>query len=145
VLHELLGVELRDQVVGKRAGPECHRDAARIGLLHEARELQEALTFQPTVRQRATDQVDVTDLGLVMTAFNASRMRSSVGGGSRAAVFCPSASCARQAVGAEGAAHRDAVQLMEEYSQPGATLITSMSPCVVTPACENPGRRSSSA
>src|SRR6478609_7509324 len=49
VLHQSLGMELLDDVIGQRTGTECHRDAALVDLLDEARQLQEALAFLPGI------------------------------------------------------------------------------------------------
>ena len=89
----------------------------RVRLLHEARELQEALAFLARVGERAAHEVDVADLGLVdhgvqclahalerrrrnfdLTGLLAQVHRAFVG----------------RAVGAEAATHRDAVMLVQE-------------------------------
>ena len=121
-LHQVLGVELLDEIVGDGAAAERHRDAARVGLLHEARELQEALAFQPTVRERAADQVDVTDLGLVDDGLERfahaleRRLRDLHLPGLLAEVR---GALVGRAIRAERAAHRMAVLLVQEVFAAG--------------------------
>ena len=95
---------------------------ARVGLLDEARELQEALAFLARVGERAAHQVDVTDLGLFdhgiqrlahaierrRRYFDLARLLAQV---QRAFVGC--------AIGAEATAHRYAIVLVQEVLAAG--------------------------
>ena len=65
MLHQLLGVKLRDLVVGNRTRSQGDRDATAVGLLDKSRQLQKALALFARIGQRAAHQVDVADLGLV--------------------------------------------------------------------------------
>ena len=117
VLHQTLGVELRDHVVGNRARSQGHRDAARVRLLDEARQLQEAVAFLARVGQRATHQVDVADLGLV--DHRVQRLAHPIERGRRNLDLAGLLAQVQRAlvgctVGAEAAAHRNAVVLVQK-------------------------------
>jgi hypothetical protein len=58
-------MELRDQIVGNCARAQRDWNAALVGLLDEARELEKALAFVACIGQRAAHEIDVADLGLV--------------------------------------------------------------------------------
>ena len=65
MLHQSLGMELCDEIVGNRPGAQRDGDATGVRLLHEPRKLQEALALLSPVRERAADEVDVADLRLL--------------------------------------------------------------------------------
>src|SRR4029453_16302285 len=117
VLHQLLGVELGNEIIGDRPGAQRDRDPARVRLLYEPRKLQEALALLAPVRERAAHEIDVADLRLVAhrvhrLAHALERRRRNfdlahfLAKGRRAFVGRP--------IGAEAAAHRDAVFLVQE-------------------------------
>ncbi len=120
-VDEFLALELLDLVVGNRARAERHRYAIAVLALHEARELQESLAFLAAVGERAADEIDVANGRLPHDRVQAFRhalersLRDLYATGLLAEVR---GAFVGRAIGAERAAHRLALVLVQEVLAP---------------------------